>query len=217
MSSQLGDRTETNIVIKYRDVIRMTLFGRHDKNINYTTSIYQGFDRYALTTIGGGVNSISVRNIGTIGFTASPSIYISNATNIIFPAITTTLSTTTSTLYSIAVSTGGTGWASAPTVFINGTGTGATATVAVAAGAITATTMINNGSGYTGAPNSNNMEFVDCESSSLPARINSYLNSVNRTLGESASSFEMVMANTLITADLQKLSSNSVLVLQFKL
>ena len=45
------------------------------------------------------------------------------------------------------------------------------------------------------------MEFVDCESSSLPARINLYLNSVNRTLGESASSFEMVMANTLITAD----------------
>ena len=45
------------------------------------------------------------------------------------------------------------------------------------------------------------MEFVDCELSSLPARINLYLNSVNRTLGESASSFEMVMANTLITAD----------------
>ena len=45
------------------------------------------------------------------------------------------------------------------------------------------------------------MEYVDCELSSLPARINLYLNSVNRTLGDSASSFEMVMANTLITAD----------------
>ena len=30
------------MVHKYRDVIRMTLFGRHDKNIADTTSIYQG-------------------------------------------------------------------------------------------------------------------------------------------------------------------------------
>ncbi len=42
---------------------------------------------------------------------------------------------------------------------------------------------------------------VDSELSSLPARINLYLNSVNRTLGDSASSFEMVMASSLITAD----------------
>ena len=46
------------MVKKYRDVIRMTLFGRHDKNINDTTSIYQGYDRYATTTTGGGVNAI---------------------------------------------------------------------------------------------------------------------------------------------------------------
>jgi hypothetical protein len=37
--------------------------------------------------------------------------------------------------------------------------------------------------------------------SSLPARINLYFNSANRTLDDSASSFEMVTANTLITAD----------------
>ena len=42
---------------------------------------------------------------------------------------------------------------------------------------------------------------VDVELSSLPARINLYLNSVNRTLGESPSSFDMVMSNSLITAD----------------
>ena len=42
---------------------------------------------------------------------------------------------------------------------------------------------------------------VDVELSSLPARINLYLNSVNRTLGNSASSFEMSMASSLITAD----------------
>jgi hypothetical protein len=42
---------------------------------------------------------------------------------------------------------------------------------------------------------------VDVELSSLPARINLYLNSVNRTLGNTASSFEMSMASSLITAD----------------
>jgi hypothetical protein len=56
------------MVIKYRDVIRMTLFGRHDKNIYDTTSIYQGYDRYAITSTGGGVNSFSVNNNGTVGF-----------------------------------------------------------------------------------------------------------------------------------------------------
>jgi hypothetical protein len=83
----------------------MTLFGRHDKNIKDITSIYQSYDRYALTTTGCGVNSISVSNIGTIGSTTSPSIYISNATNIILPAILTTFSTNTSTINSIAVNT----------------------------------------------------------------------------------------------------------------
>jgi hypothetical protein len=45
------------------------------------------------------------------------------------------------------------------------------------------------------------MSYVDVELSSLPARINLYLNSVNRTLGDSPSSFEMTLANTLVTAD----------------
>ena len=45
------------------------------------------------------------------------------------------------------------------------------------------------------------MSYVDVELSSLPARINLYLNSVNRTLGDSPSSFEMTMSNTLVTAD----------------
>jgi len=45
------------------------------------------------------------------------------------------------------------------------------------------------------------MAYVDCELSSLPARINLYLNSANRTLGDSASSFEMTMINSLVTAD----------------
>ena len=42
---------------------------------------------------------------------------------------------------------------------------------------------------------------IDVELSSLPARINLYLNSVNRTIGDKPSSFEMAMVNSLITAD----------------
>jgi len=140
------------MVLKYRDVIRMTLFGRHDKNLNDATSIYQGYDRYATTTTGGGVNAITVNNTGTIGFTAAPNVFISNASNINCGTIASTLAASTSTINSIAVNTGGTGWTTAPTVFINGTGTGATATAAVAAGAITAITMTNIGIGYTAAP-----------------------------------------------------------------
>ena len=65
------------MVKKYRDVIRMTLFGRHDKNINDTTSIYQGYDRYATTTTGGGVNAITVSNNGV---SCSPSSISTPAT-----------------------------------------------------------------------------------------------------------------------------------------
>ena len=139
------------MVKKYRDVIRMTLFGRHDKNINDATSIYKGYDRYATTTTGGGINSLLVSNNGTVGFLTAPTVYVSNATNTNIPVITSTLSAT-STINSIAVNTGGTGWTAAPNVYINGSGTGATATSAVAAGAITAITMTNIGSGYTAAP-----------------------------------------------------------------
>ena len=140
------------MVNKYRDVIRMTLFGRHDKNLNDTTSIYQGYDRYQTTITGGGVNSLNNIGYGTIGFTAAPNVYISNATNTNIPNLTSTLSAATSTINSITVNTGGAGWGTAPNVYINGTGTGATATSAVTAGAITAITMTNIGIGYTAAP-----------------------------------------------------------------
>ena len=42
---------------------------------------------------------------------------------------------------------------------------------------------------------------MDIQLSSLPERINLYLNSVNRTIGDNPSSFEMVMSNTLVTVD----------------
>jgi hypothetical protein len=140
------------MVNKYRDVIRMTFFGRHDKNLTDTSSIYQGYDRALTTTTGGGISSISVFNIGTTYFSAVPNVYVANASNINIPAITTTTLTASSPILTIAVNTGGTGWTTAPNVYIYGTGTGAAATATVAAGAITAITMTNNGSGYTTAP-----------------------------------------------------------------
>mgnify|MGYP003957504061 FL=1 len=53
----------------------------------------------------------------------------------------------------IAVSAGGTGYTSAPTVtFTGGGGTGATATATVSGGVVTAVTVTGVGSGYTSAP-----------------------------------------------------------------
>jgi len=42
---------------------------------------------------------------------------------------------------------------------------------------------------------------MDIQLSSLTEIINLYLNSVNRTIGENPSSFDMVMPNTLVTVD----------------
>jgi hypothetical protein len=131
----------------------MTLFGRHDKNLNDATSIYQGYDRYQTTITGGGVNSLAINNIGTIGFASATNVYLSNSTNTNLLPLTATLSTITSNISAIAVNnTGGTGWTSAPTVVINGVGTGATATATVAAGVITGIAINNQGSGYTTQP-----------------------------------------------------------------
>ena len=53
----------------------------------------------------------------------------------------------------IAVSAGGTGYTSAPTVtFTSGGGTGATATATVSGGVVTAVTVTAGGTGYTSAP-----------------------------------------------------------------
>jgi len=146
-----------NMVLKYRDVIRMTLFGRHDKNINDTTSIYQGYDRYAITTTGGGVNSFSVSNNGTVGFGTTPNAYISNATNINVAPLTTTLTTNMATapVYSLTITTPSTGFTANPTLFFYGGGaptTIATATCTQAGGSINTVTLTNAGVGYSSAP-----------------------------------------------------------------
>jgi hypothetical protein len=112
------------MVKKYRDVIRMTLFGRHDKNINDATSIYQGYDRYATTTTGGSVNAITVSNNGTVGFATAPNVYISNATNTNVTALTSTLTKTIASapVYALTITAGGTGFTGNPTLLFYGGG-----------------------------------------------------------------------------------------------
>ena len=143
------------MVKKYRDVIRMTLFGRHDKNVNDTTSIYQGYDRYATTTTGGGINNVSLISNGTVYFTSYPNVYFSNSSNITATTGTCNLSVPSaqmSPLYSTTLTSGGSGFTSAPNVIITGTGTGAVGNATVNAGAITSLNIQNAGTGFTAAP-----------------------------------------------------------------
>ena len=68
-------------VSKYKDNVRLTLFGRYDKLLNDTTSIYAGYDRALTTQVGGGVNSIDITNNGTVGFSSAPNVYFTNTNN----------------------------------------------------------------------------------------------------------------------------------------
>ena len=145
------------MVNKYRDVVRMTLFGRHDKNLNDTTSIYQGYDRYQTTTAGGGVTGLNFSNYGTVGFSTSPNVYLSNATNTNIPALTSTLSNTvvSSPIASLNIVSGGANFTGAPNLFIFGGGnptTNATATCTQNAGIVNAVTLTNAGVAYTSIP-----------------------------------------------------------------
>ena len=140
------------MVIKYRDVIRMTLFGRHDKNVNDTTSIYQGYDRYALTTTGGGVNSISI-NQNTYLFTAGPNIYIANSAS---NNNTLTQSTLSNYYYNktIAITNAGNYTTGVPTVYLSDANLGMTITATEAGGYITGFTVTNPGNIlFSSAPN----------------------------------------------------------------
>jgi hypothetical protein len=120
----------------------MTLFGRHDKNLNDSTSIYNGYDRYATTTTGGGVNSISF-NQNIYLFTASPNVIIANSTNFSNPAITqTTLSNYN--CRNITITNGG-NYTQAPTIVISDVNLGISITATIAGGYITGFTVINPG------------------------------------------------------------------------
>jgi hypothetical protein len=68
-------------VSKYKDTVRLTLFGRYDKLLNDTTSIYAGYDRALTTQVGGGVNTVDISNNGTVGFLSAPNVYITNTNN----------------------------------------------------------------------------------------------------------------------------------------
>jgi len=63
-----------------------------------------------------------------------------------------TSSQVTDGVTSIAVTNGGSGYTSAPTVSITGSGNGATATATISGGAVTAITVTNGGDGYSSAP-----------------------------------------------------------------
>ena len=144
------------MVNKYRDVIRMTLFGRHDKNLNDTTSIYQGYDRYQTTT-GGGVTGLTYSNYGTVGFSTSPNVYLSNSTNTNLAALTSTLSTTvvSSPIASLNIVIGGANFTGAPNLFIFGgvnPTTNATAACTQNAGSVNTVTLTNAGVAYTAIP-----------------------------------------------------------------
>ena len=141
-------------VKKYRDVCRLTFFGRNDKNLNDNTSIYSGFDRTLQIKSGGGINGFNVVSTNTIGFTQAPLITINNGsayTN----NITTNLSTTAAgPIQSLTIANPGTGFTSNPNLYIYGGNptTQATATCTATAGAITATNLTNAGAAYTSQP-----------------------------------------------------------------
>ena len=141
------------MVLKYRDVIRMTLFGRHDKLLNDTTSIYQGYDRYATTTTGGGVNSFSF-NQNTYLFTASPTIFVNNSSS--YNNILTQPQPILTNYYSksITITNAGNYTTGTPNVYLSDTNLGMTITATETGGYITGFTITNPGNIlFSSAPN----------------------------------------------------------------
>ena len=140
------------MVNKYRDVIRMTLFGRHDKNLNDTTSIYQGYDRYQQTINGGGINSISI-SPNTYVFTAVPNMYTVNSSNYLIPAITPTISTNYY-IKNVTITNAGNYTTGTPNIYLSDTNLGMTITATEVAGYITGFTVTNPGNIlFSSAPN----------------------------------------------------------------
>lgn len=128
-------------VLKYRDVIRLSLYGYYDKNINDTTSIYAGYDRALTTITGGGINSL-ILNKNTYVFTAIPNVIIANSSS-----YNNTLSPQTMTNYyskSISITTAG-NYTSAPNVYLSDTNLGMTITAQFIGGYITGFTVTNAG------------------------------------------------------------------------
>lgn len=135
---------------RFKDVVKISLFGRNDKLITDTNSIYSGYDRTIQTLVGGGINGASISSYGAIMFNAAPSIFFTDTSNKFNTALTSTLTTNYARVKSVAVNTTPTNFTSAPTLlFYGGTPTTtATATAVLTANSVTSITMTNFGDGY---------------------------------------------------------------------
>lgn len=105
---------------KFKDVVKMTLFGRNDKFITDTNSIYSGYDRSLQTLVGGGINGVSISNYGAIMFTSAPSLYFTDTSNKFNISLTSTLTTNSGRVKSVAINVTPTNFTSAPTLLFYG-------------------------------------------------------------------------------------------------
>lgn len=108
-------------------------------------------DAETLANIMGGVNATTGNYEGLYAFLGAESILGFAPRILIAPGFTQTRNA--GGITGVAVTTGGTGYTSAPTVtFTGGAGSGAAATATVVAGVVTAVTITDPGTGYTSAP-----------------------------------------------------------------
>jgi hypothetical protein len=106
------------------------------------------------TSIGAYVLELGVQTSGAAGIEAL-NAWITNNPGIFYAyLVPAAWDNTSEVVGSVIVTTGGSGYTSAPTVAFSGGGggTGATATATIANGAVTGVTITNPGSGYTAAP-----------------------------------------------------------------
>jgi len=102
---------------KFKDVVKMVLFGRNDKLITDTNSIYSEYDRSLQILVGGGINSASVSSYGEIMFNDAPNIYFTDATNRFNTALTSTLTTDNARVKNVAINVTPTNFTAAPTFY----------------------------------------------------------------------------------------------------
>jgi len=139
---------------KYKETVKLTLFGRNDKLITDTTSIYSGYDRTLQTLTGGGVLSVNFTTGNFIAFTTAPNIYLSDASNKFNTSLISSLSTNYGKVRSVTVNVTPTNFTSAPTILFYGGApvTNATGTAVLTGNSLTSITMTNYGVGYSSIP-----------------------------------------------------------------
>jgi len=104
---------------KYKDIVKLILYGRNDKLLTDTTSTYSGFDRTLTSIEGGGIMSVTANAIdsSSLSFTAVPNIYLTNETNKFTDSLVSTLSTNNAKVRSVTINTTPTTFTAAPTLF----------------------------------------------------------------------------------------------------